>query len=108
MYEVRNRYGVAVEQSEKLSVAKMFAEDRKKKTGLNYTIYEVKQVWTTQTLDEAVKEQTMQYAIAFTTAFLSYMIGYMHGYNKAMEYANEKLDDLIHYSKYEQELIWPG
>lgn len=61
MYEVRNMHNQPVRshgqkvQDMVLNVAKARAEALHKLNGQHYTIYEVKQVWTTQTLDEALK-----------------------------------------------------
>lgn len=56
MFEVRNRHNETLYRNENLQLAKIQAEylhDGNKK--YHYDVYEVKQVWTTQTLDEAIK-----------------------------------------------------
>lgn len=63
MFEVRNKYNVTVRDrfgeyiSENLDELKKKAERLKEATGSNFTIVEVKQVWTTSTLDEAIKSK---------------------------------------------------
>lgn len=61
MYEIRNKYNVAVKEDGQtvqdgiFNVAKVRAEAFHKEDGQHYGIFKVEQVWTTQTLDEAVK-----------------------------------------------------
>jgi len=57
MYQiVRNRdSSVYMHKVENIEKAKEYAQFAKSKTNDNYTIYETKVVWTTETLDEACK-----------------------------------------------------
>ena len=62
MYEVRNKHNQPVRshgqkvQDMVLNVAKARAEALHKLNGERYDVWEVRQVWTTQTLDEAIKQ----------------------------------------------------
>ena len=58
MYEVRSRNlgHDIVAMSEDLLMAKIKAEDKRRATGQHYDIYEVKQVWTTQTVNDLINE----------------------------------------------------
>lgn len=57
MYEIRSRDldGKVVGQSENLQTVKEHADNLRQKLNQHFDIYEVKQVWTTQTLDEVIK-----------------------------------------------------
>ena len=59
MFQVRRQTqaddSVLVFQSESFEKARQEAEAFKQTTGSQYGVYEVKQVWTTQTLDEALE-----------------------------------------------------
>lgn len=59
MYEIRSRElnGRVVGKSENFDVVKGQAERLKKDLNQEFDIYKVEQVWTTQTLDEAMKEK---------------------------------------------------
>jgi hypothetical protein len=62
MYEVRNRHNVIVSvngvqvRDQVLNAAKARAEALHIQTGEHYTVYNVQDVWTTQTLEEAIEE----------------------------------------------------
>lgn len=55
MFEVRNRKDEVVGCSESFETAKNLAQHKhENRPAMQYDVYEVKQVWTTQTLDEAM------------------------------------------------------
>lgn len=54
MFEVRNSNGELIDELENFNGAKAIAENFKMANKQNYHVYEIKQVWTTQTLDEAI------------------------------------------------------
>jgi hypothetical protein len=54
MFIVENQDHVDCFKSESFNVAKQVAERMKEECGENFNIVEIKQVWTTQTLDEAM------------------------------------------------------
>jgi len=58
MFEIRSRdlNGMVVGKSEDLQTVKDRADDLRLKLNQHFDIYEVKQVWTTQTLADAIKE----------------------------------------------------
>lgn len=63
MYELRNKYNSTLHFQGKplrhmvLNAAKAQAEALAKKTGDRVDIYEVKQIWTTQSLEEAINKK---------------------------------------------------
>jgi hypothetical protein len=54
MFIVQNSDNVDCFKSESFNRAKEIAERMKDECGENFSIVEIKQVWTTQTLDEAI------------------------------------------------------
>lgn len=57
MFIVQNSDFVDRFKSEDFHSAKIIAVKMKEETGENFTIVEIKQVWTTQTLDEAIENK---------------------------------------------------
>lgn len=55
MFIVQNTDNVDCFKSESFVTAKEVAERMKVECGENFSIIQIKQVWTTQTLDEAIK-----------------------------------------------------
>lgn len=55
MFEVLNQDNIICFKTEDFKKAKEIALKMKDELGENFNIYEHKQVWTTQTLDEAIK-----------------------------------------------------
>lgn len=55
MFEVLNSDNVVVYKSNNINLAKMQAQRMREELAEQFTVWEIKQVWTTQTLDEALK-----------------------------------------------------
>lgn len=56
MFEVRNRNSILVYQSGEFSRAKEYAKELAKEFDEPFDIFEIKQVWTTETSDEVLKD----------------------------------------------------
>ncbi len=56
MFIVQNSDHVDCFKSQSFVTAKQVAERMKNECGENFTIIQIKEVWTTQTLDEAIKD----------------------------------------------------
>jgi hypothetical protein len=59
MFEVLNADNVVCFKTEAFAIAKAQAEKMKADLGENFTVWEIKQVYVTQTLDEALKPRTL-------------------------------------------------
>lgn len=59
MFIVQNADNVDCFKSESFEAAKRVASQMKEECSENFSIIEVKQIWTTQTLDEAIKRQVI-------------------------------------------------
>lgn len=56
MFEVRNNAGQVLYRNESFSKCKPYAERAAKNLGEPFHIFEVKQLWSTQTLDQAIDD----------------------------------------------------
>jgi len=57
MFEVLNQDNVVCFKTENFSLAKIEAQRMKEELSENFTVWEIKQVWTTQSLEEAINEK---------------------------------------------------
>lgn len=63
MFIVKNSDGITLSQWESFNGAKEDALKLKADHGENFIVEEIKQVWTTQTLDEAMKEKLKMWTV---------------------------------------------